>query len=140
MVGFPHPRLTASLRPISLSSSSEYEPLQPQSGPSAWQHPASAMVWPVGMTVNCLATPAYLDRTASRTSPIGPFAPLNLRSMNVDGCILSHPSTNVDGFQYHSSHDRERTPSGAAARRVLRAAGGGCDVGGRDCRAHESSW
>src|SRR6267142_2867468 len=66
-VGLPQPRLMDSVSPISFRSSTEYEPLHPQSGPSAWQHPAPASVW---ITESCRATPAYLDRTASFTSLI----------------------------------------------------------------------
>src|SRR6202022_3884689 len=41
IVGLPQPRLTDSLSPISFSSSAEYSPPQPQSGPSTPQHPAA---------------------------------------------------------------------------------------------------
>src|SRR5712692_7681499 len=67
MVGFPQPRLTDSLRPIAWRTSAEYEPEQPQSGPSAWQQPGFGSVEASWMTVICFATPEYLDRTASRT-------------------------------------------------------------------------
>src|SRR5229473_1979767 len=53
-VGLPQPRLTDSLSPIAFRSSSEYEPLHPQSGPSAWQHPAPVSRVRLGITAICI--------------------------------------------------------------------------------------
>src|SRR4029077_9729498 len=85
IVGLPQPRLTDSDSPIAFSSSAEYEPEQPQSGPSAWQQPALDSGSCTGMTESCLATLAYLDRTASRISLMSG----RLQLMNVDGWILT---------------------------------------------------
>src|SRR5450631_1456874 len=99
MVGLPQPRLIPSLKPISFSSAAEYEPLQPQSGPSAWQQPASAMVCPAGIRAICLAALAYRERTASLNSLISALLPL------IDECRWVHrstyPSTFVNGLGYY---------------------------------------
>src|SRR5260370_19993605 len=49
IVGLPQPRLTDSLSPIAFKSSAEYEPLHPQSGPSAWQQPAPVSLLGLGI-------------------------------------------------------------------------------------------
>src|SRR5260370_11393699 len=87
IVGLPQPRLTDSLSPIAFRSSAEYAPLHPQPDPPAWQQPAPWSVLGLEITAICLATPAYLDPTASRTSLIG------LRLLPIDGCRWVDPST-----------------------------------------------
>src|SRR6266851_219401 len=134
MVGLPQPRLTDSLSPIAFRSSAEYEPLHPQSGPSAWQHPAPASPAGLGMTAICLATLAYRVRTASRTSLIGP------RLLPIDGCrwvdsSTTHRHLSMDCVQ--SRRGGQGAPGHPSARGVLRASRRRRRLGGADGDAHE---
>src|ERR1700704_4179467 len=114
MVGLPQPRLTDSVKPISFSSSAEYEPLQPQSGPSAWQQPAGPDPREL-KTASCFAALAYRDLTASLTSLMTRLLP----SMDVDGWMLAQSIEECEWVVVEYGYGLKGTTRGQGARRVL---------------------